>query len=337
MQLTPEAAPVLEVRDLRTYLETPRGRAWPVDGVNFTLSPGRIRAIVGESGCGKSMTALSIMQLLPEPAGFIDSGQILLDGKDLLDLTWNEMAAIRGKDIGMIFQEPMTSLNPVYTIGNQVAESVVAHGGTWAEGNRRTLELLARVGIENPAMVMRQYPHQLSGGMRQRVVIAIALANRPKVLIADEPTTALDVTVQAQILGLMREIQKEMGMAILLITHDLGVVAEMADDVSVMYAGQIVEDAPVRDLFKNPQHPYTIDLLESLPARQLRGKDLAVIEGTVPSATAWPHGCRYADRCRFAIPKCREAPIPMFPTKDDADARCIRIGDLTPTKAEVKV
>lgn len=328
------ATPALEVRNLRTYLETPRGRAWAVDGVNFTLQAGRIRAIVGESGCGKSMTALSVMQLLPEPAGFIDSGNVLLDGKDLLDLTWNEMTAYRGKEIGMIFQEPMTSLNPVFTIGNQVAESVVAHGGSWAEGHARALELLARVGIENPAMVMKQYPHQLSGGMRQRVVIAIALANRPKVLIADEPTTALDVTVQAQILSLMREIQNEMGMAILLITHDLGVVAEMADDVSVMYAGQVVEDAPVRELFRNPQHPYTIDLLESLPARQNRGKDLAVIEGTVPSATAWPKGCRYADRCRFVTDACRQAPVELISVNEISQARCIRIGDLT--RAEVK-
>jgi peptide/nickel transport system ATP-binding protein len=318
--------PVLEVRNLRTYLETIRGRAWPVDGVSFDLHPGKIRAIVGESGSGKSITALSIMQLLPEPAGFIDSGQILLEGKDLLDLTWNEMRQHRGHDLAMIFQEPMTSLNPVFTIGNQVAESVVAHGGTWEQGKKRALELLERVGMERPELVLRQYPHELSGGMRQRVMIAIALANRPKVLIADEPTTALDVTVQAQILSLMREIQKEMGMAILLITHDLGVVAEMADDVSVMYAGKIVEDAPVRDLFRCPQHPYTIDLLESLPARQHRGQDLAVIEGNVPAATAWPAGCRYANRCQYCIPACTEGEIPMVTVNGVTDARCIRIG-----------
>ncbi len=317
--------PILEVHNLRTYLETPRGRAWAVDCVSFDLTPGKTRAIVGESGSGKSITALSIMQLLPEPAGFVDSGKILLEGKDLLDLTWNQMRDYRGRALAMIFQEPMTSLNPVFTIGNQVAESIVAHGGTWSDGKKRALELLERVGIGQPDMVLRQYPHQLSGGMRQRVMIAIALANRPKILIADEPTTALDVTVQAQILSLMREIQEEMGMAILLITHDLGVVAEMADDVSVMYAGQIVEDAEVHKLFRDPQHPYTIDLLESLPARQHRGKDLAVIEGTVPSATNWPKGCRYANRCQYSTPECTVALPPMVTAANGSLARCIRL------------
>jgi oligopeptide/dipeptide ABC transporter ATP-binding protein len=319
---------LLEVKNLRTYLKTPRGLAWAVDGVSFTLEAGRTRAIVGESGCGKSMTALSIMQLLPEPAGFVDSGEILLNGKDLLDYTWNQVKEFRGSEIAMIFQEPRTSLNPTFTIGNQVAESVVAHGGTWSSGKKRAVELLERVGIDNPIGVLKQYPHELSGGMQQRVMIAIALANRPKVLIADEPTTALDVTVQAQILALMKEIQAEMGMAILLITHDLGVVAEMGDDVSVMYAGQIVEDAPVQRLFHHPQHPYTIDLLASRPVRHRRGQDLAVIEGTVPSATHWPHGCRYADRCRFSIPTCREALPPLIPVEEFSSARCIRIGDL---------
>ncbi len=325
---------VLEVRNLRTYLETPRGRAWAVDGVSFSLEAGRTRAIVGESGCGKSITALSIMQLLPEPMGFVDSGEILLNGKDLLDYTWKEVSEFRGSEIAMIFQEPRTSLNPTFTIGNQVAESVVAHGGTWAQGKTRALELLERVGIENPSGVLKQYPHELSGGMQQRVMIAIALANRPKVLIADEPTTALDVTVQAQILSLMKEIQAEMGMAILLITHDLGVVAEMGDDVSVMYAGQIVEDAPVRQLFHSPQHPYTIDLLASRPVRRQRGKDLAVIEGTVPSATDWPQGCRYAERCRFAIPACKAAVPPLVTVEQLTRARCIRVGDLTETKVK---
>ncbi len=321
------SGPILEVRNLRTYLKTVRGTAWAVDGVNFTVEAGKTRAIVGESGCGKSITALSIMQLLPEPAGFVDSGQVLLDGKDLLDLTWNQMRDYRGRDLAMIFQEPMTSLNPVFTIGNQVAESVIAHGGTKAHGRTRALELLDRVGIEDPHRVLRQYPHELSGGMRQRVMIAIALANNPKVLIADEPTTALDVTVQAQILSLMREIQTEMGMAILLITHDLGVVAEMADDVSVMYAGMVMEDAPVREIFHNPQHPYTRDLLESLPSRQSRGKDLAVIEGSVPSATHWPKGCRYANRCRFRIDACEAAVPPLF-VRGASEARCIRLDEI---------
>jgi oligopeptide/dipeptide ABC transporter ATP-binding protein len=325
-------APVLEVLDLRTYLKTPRGTAWAVDGISFALEAGKTRAIVGESGCGKSMAALSILQLLPEPAGFVDSGRVLLEGKDLLDLTWNEMRAHRGRDLAMIFQEPMTSLNPVFTIGNQVAEAVIAHGGSRSEGHKRALELLERVGIEDPARVHRQYPHELSGGMRQRAMIAIALANRPKVLIADEPTTALDVTVQAQILSLIREIQREMGMAVLLITHDLGVVAEMADDVSVMYAGQVVESAPVRAIFHDPQHPYTRDLLESLPSRQSRGKDLAVIEGAVPAATDWPKGCRYASRCRFRVDACEAAPPPVMP-RGDAAVRCIRLDVIAESEA----
>jgi oligopeptide/dipeptide ABC transporter ATP-binding protein len=250
----------------------------------------------------------------------------------LLDLTWDEMRAHRGRDLAMIFQEPMTSLNPVFTVGSQVVETVVAHGGSKGEGKKRAKELLERVGIEDPARVLRQYPHELSGGMRQRVVIAIALANRPKVLIADEPTTALDVTVQAQILSLMREIQREMGMAVLLITHDLGVVAEMADDVSVMYAGHMVEDAPVRALFHDPQHPYTRDLLESLPTRQSRGKDLAVIEGAVPSAMDWPKGCRYASRCRFCVDAC-EAAVPTMDPRGDFQVRCIRLDVMAGTEA----
>jgi len=318
------SAPTLEVRDLCTYLSTPRGTAKAVDGVSFVLDSGKTRAIVGESGCGKSMTALSIMQLLPEPVGFVDSGQVLLEGKDLLNLTWSEMRVHRGRDLAMIFQEPMTSLNPVFTVGNQVVESIVAHGGSKAEGQRRALDLLGRVGLEEPAHVLHQYPHQLSGGMRQRVMIAIALANRPKVLIADEPTTALDVTVQAQILSLVREIQQEMGMAVLLITHDLGVVAEMADDVSVMYAGQVVEDAPVRSIFHHPQHPYTRDLLDSLPSRQSRGKDLAIIEGAVPPSTDWPSGCRYAGRCRFRSDACEAVQPPMV-RRAASLARCIHL------------
>jgi oligopeptide/dipeptide ABC transporter ATP-binding protein len=330
-----EGLPTLEVRNLRTYLNTPRGRAWAVDGVSFTLPAGKIRAIVGESGCGKSVTALSIMQLLPEPAGFVDSGQVLLEGKDLFDLTWSQMRDHRGVDLAMIFQEPMTSLNPVFTIGNQVTEAVTAHGGLRAEARDRAIHLLERVGIEDPARVLRQYPHELSGGMRQRVMIAIALANRPKVLIADEPTTALDVTVQAQILSLMREIQQEMGMAILLITHDLAVVAEMADDVSVMYAGQVVEDAPVREIFRNPQHPYTRDLLASLPTRHARGRDLNVIEGSVPPAVSWPKGCRYANRCRFCVSECEAGPPAMVPAGPDGEARCIRLAEIAKLEAPV--
>ncbi len=316
------AQPLLDVRDLHTFLSSPRGVARAVDGVSFTIDPGQIRAIVGESGCGKSMTALSIMQLLPEPAGTIDSGQILFNGKDLLDLTWSQMRDVRGNDIAMIFQEPMTSLNPVYTIGNQVRESAEVHGKSKKEAQELAADLLNRVGIENPAATLRQYPHELSGGMRQRVMISIALANRPKLLVADEPTTALDVTVQAQILRLMRDMQKEFGMAILLITHDLGVVAEMADVVSVMYAGQVVEESPVRDLFHDPKHPYTRDLLASLPSREARGKALRVIGGTVPPSTAWPVGCRYANRCEFCDKVPYETPPPNNDLGDGVHVRC---------------
>jgi oligopeptide/dipeptide ABC transporter ATP-binding protein len=303
-------------------LSTPRGTARAVDGVSFSIDPGQIRAIVGESGCGKSMTALSIMQLLPEPAGYVDSGKILFEGRDLLDLTWSQMRDVRGNGIGMIFQEPMTSLNPTFTIGNQVRESAVVHGKSTAEAQELALDLLAKVGIQNPAATLRQYPHELSGGMRQRVMISIALANRPKLLIADEPTTALDVTVQAQILRLMRDMQREFGMAILLITHDLGVVAEMADVVSVMYAGQVVEESPVHELFRAPKHPYTRDLLESLPSRGQRGKNLRVIAGTVPPSTAWPAGCRYANRCEFCDQVPSDVPPPNNELGDGVLVRC---------------
>ena len=315
------AEALLEVRDLCTYLRSPRGVVRAVDGVSFAVEPHKIRALVGESGSGKSMTALSIMQLLPEPAGYVASGSIVFEGDDLLDLTWSEMRALRGSRISMIVQEPMTSLNPAYTIGNQVREAALVHGKGPREATDLALDLIAKVGIENPRLTLRQYAHELSGGMRQRVMIAMALANQPKLLIADEPTTALDVTVQAQILALIREMQKEFGMAVLRITHDLAVVAEMADDVSVMYAGQVVEDAPVKALFKSPRHPYTRDLLESLPDRRARGRDLAVISGTVPDAANWPSGCRYAERCRSVFSKCmQESPASL--TASGTVVRC---------------
>jgi len=325
--------PILEVAGLCTYLGTPRGAVKAVDGIDFTVEEGRIRALVGESGSGKSMTALSIMQLLPEPAGYIERGKILFQGRDLLDLTWSDMRTIRGSQMAMIFQEPMTSLNPVYTIGNQVREAALVHGKSRAEAAELAGELLAKVGIEDPTLTLRQYPHQLSGGMRQRVMIAMALANRPKLLIADEPTTALDVTVQAQILSIIRDMQKEFGMAVLLITHDLGVVAEMADDVSVMYSGQIVEDSSVGELFKNPKHPYTQDLLQSLPGRQHRGKDLAVIAGTVPDPTNWPVGCRYANRCSRVFEPCALIQPTSISLGGKASVRC-HLYDSKPAAAE---
>jgi oligopeptide/dipeptide ABC transporter ATP-binding protein len=314
---------LLAVEELRTYFYTPAGVARAVDGVSFSIDRGETLAIVGESGCGKSMTALSLLQLVPEPAGIIESGRVLFEGADLLDYTWEEMRRIRGRQIGMIFQEPMTSLNPVFTIGQQIIEAMSIHGTERGQkARRRAEEALSRVGMTDPAQVLRQYPHELSGGMRQRVMIAIALVNEPALLIADEPTTALDVTVQAQILELIRRLQRESGMAVLLITHDLGIVAEMADEVAVMYAGQIVEHAPVRALFREPQHPYTRGLFASLPARGRRGHDLATLEGRVPDATAWPPACRFEPRCPYRWTTCATVPPRFLATAADRAIRC---------------
>ena len=293
-----------------------------MDGVSFDIPKGKTLAIVGESGCGKSITSLSLLQLVPEPAGYIAGGKILFEGRDLLDRTWEQMREIRGKEIAMIFQEPMTSLNPTFTVGYQISEAMQIHGKNAQESRARAIDLLRRVGLPTPEATLRQYPHELSGGMRQRVMIAIALANRPKLLIADEPTTALDVTVQAQILSLMREIQVEMGMSVLLITHDLGIVAEIADEVCVMYAGQIVERAPTADLFRDPKHPYTKGLFASLPARNRRGQDLATLEGIVPDPTAWPRACRFAERCAFRWESCETIVPKLHPPDTDRPVRC---------------
>ena len=314
---------LLRVEGLRTFFRTPRGVARAVDGVSFAIRRGETLALVGESGCGKSMTALSLLQLVPEPAGFIDGGRVLFEGRDLLDLTWDQMRAVRGKKIGMIFQEPMTSLNPVFTVGEQLVEALAIHGTARGRAARQEAEAaLARVRLADPAGALRQYPHELSGGMRQRVMIAMALANRPKLLVADEPTTALDVTVQAQILDLIRDLQRETGMAVLLITHDLGIVAEVAHDVAVMYAGQIVENAPTAALFAEPRHPYTKGLFASLPARNRRGRDLATLEGIVPQATAWPPACRFEPRCPFRWDDCRTTAPRFFPAGSDRPVRC---------------
>jgi oligopeptide/dipeptide ABC transporter ATP-binding protein len=315
--------PLLQVQDLHTYFDTPRGIVRAVDGVSFSVEKGETLAIVGESGCGKSMTALSLLQLVPEPAGYIAKGKILLRGKDLLELTWDEMRHVRGKELGIIFQEPMTSLNPVLTIGQQLIETVIVHGGTREEARRRSIELLGQVELPDPAHMLRRYPHELSGGMRQRVVIAIALANNPAVLLADEPTTALDVTVQAQILTLLARLQRDLGMAMVLITHDLGIVAEMADRVAVMYAGEIVECARTRDLFASPQHPYTRALFASLPSRRQRGQDLAVIEGIVPDPAAWPPGCRFEPRCPERFDPCPKIHPLLAEVKPEHSARCL--------------
>lgn len=325
--------PLLQVDNLRTYFDTQRGTARAVDGVSFTLKAGETLAIVGESGCGKSMTALSLLQLVPEPAGYIAGGQVIFEGRDLLEQSWEQMAAVRGKEIGMVFQEPMTSLNPVFTIGNQLMEAIEIHGTASSKAAQDKIRnSLERVGL-NPN-ITRQYPHELSGGMRQRVMIAMALVNDPKLLIADEPTTALDVTVQAQILRLLDKLQRESGMAILLITHDLGIVAEVADRVAVMYAGQFVEVATVEELFNEPRHPYTRGLFGSLPSRTRRGQDLATLEGIVPDATAWPQACRFEPRCAFRWDECRKIAPKFHPPGSDRPVRCHLFDPEIPQPAE---
>ncbi|MEX0912707.1 MAG: ABC transporter ATP-binding protein [Gemmatimonadota bacterium] len=310
--------PILKVTDLRTYFHTDAGVARAVDGVSFHVNPGETLGIVGESGSGKSVTALSAMRLIPTPPGEIQPGsRIEFRGErgveDLATATEQRMRQIRGNDIAMIFQEPMTSLNPVFKVGDQIMESLRLHQGLSKRGAReRAIEMLKLVGIPIPEQRVDEYPHQLSGGMRQRVMIAIALACDPKVLIADEPTTALDVTIQAQILELLNRLQEELGMAIVLITHDLGVVAETCDRVIVMYAGQVFEEGPVEDVFKNPQNPYTEGLLRSIPRLGTSAERLAVIPGVVPSPTEWPSGCRFHDRCPYGWEKTEREEPPLF-------------------------
>jgi len=303
-------APLLEVENLQTHFRTPDGVNRAVDGVSFHVNAGETVAIVGESGCGKSVTSMSILRLIPEPPGKI-AGAIRFQGRDLLKLSEREMRAIRGNEISMIFQEPMTSLNPVLTVGRQIGETLRLHQGlSAAEAEAKAVEMLTLVGIPEPKRRVREYPHQLSGGMRQRVMIAIALACNPKLLIADEPTTALDVTIQAQILELMRDLKRRVGAAIVLITHDLGVVAEVAERVIVMYAGKKVEEASAIDLFRNPRHPYTQGLLGSMPklGSSLSGEEekLAEIPGLVPSLKQKIPGCVFASRCNKAVDLCRQ-------------------------------
>ncbi len=303
---------LLSVRDLKTWFSTGGGTVRAVDGISFDIKRGETFALLGESGCGKSMTSLSVMQLVPQPAGEIVSGQVLLQGEDLLQLPEAAMRDIRGDRIAMIFQEPMTSLNPVLTVGQQIGESLKQHKGLkGAAARARILELLDAVGIPAPQSRIDEYPHQLSGGMKQRVMIAIALAGEPDLLIADEPTTALDVTIQAQVLVLLRELQRKTGMSIMLITHDLGVVAEMADRVAVMYAGQIVEEASRAQFFAEPAHPYSRKLFESLPSMEKRDRALDIIRGSVPSLATEFKGCRFENRCDFAWPPCRDV-IPQW-------------------------
>jgi len=299
---------LVEIRNLKTHYFTEDGVVRAVDGVNLYIKRGETLGVVGESGCGKSVTSLSIMRLIPNPPGKIVDGEIIFEGEDLIKKSEAEMRKIRGNDISMIFQEPMTSLNPVYTIGDQISEAIQLHQGlSYKESTDKAIEMLRLVGIPLPERRVKEYPHQLSGGMRQRVMIAMALSCNPKLLIADEPTTALDVTIQAQILELMKKLKKELGMAIMLITHDLGVVAEMCERVVVMYAGKVVEEGEAVHIFKNPLHPYTEGLLRSVPRMDEDVDKLHVIEGVVPNPLHLPEGCRFNPRCPYAIDKCREA------------------------------
>jgi oligopeptide/dipeptide ABC transporter ATP-binding protein len=313
---------LLEIRGLTTAFTTDSGTFDAVEGVSLTLGEGRTLGLVGESGCGKSVTALSIMGLVAPP-GRVRAGEILFEGEDLARAAPKRMRSIRGDRIAMIFQEPMTSLNPAFTIGDQIMEGILRHRAIGrAEAKRQAIEMLERVHMPSPARRFAEHPHKLSGGMRQRAMIAMALACKPRLLIADEPTTALDVTIQAQILELMRQLRDETGTAIILITHDLGVVAELAQDVAVMYSGRIVEKAPVRELFARPQHPYTVGLLGSIPKLDREQSRLAAIEGQVPDPYAAPAGCRFAPRCPWMTDKCR-AEEPSLEAVEGAQlARC---------------
>ena len=306
-------AALLEVRNLRTYFHTSHGVVKAVDGVSFDVREGETAALVGGSGCGKTMTALSIIRLVPKPQGSIVGGEIHFEGRNLLTLSEPEIRQIRGADIAMIFQEPMTSLNPVLTIGRQITETLEAHGlSSKEEARERASELLRLVGISDPDRRLSDYPHQLSGGMRQRVMIAIALSCNPKLILADEPTTALDVTIQAQILELMGQLSRKFGVALMIITHNLGVVARYADRVRVMYAGKIIESASAQEIYRNPRHPYTLGLLRSVPRLdQPRKAKLDPIKGQPPDLWSLPQGCSFAPRCKFAVEKCAQEAPPL--------------------------
>jgi oligopeptide/dipeptide ABC transporter ATP-binding protein len=300
------------VRGLRTTFRGEQGEVWAVDGVDLRVERGRTLGIVGESGCGKSVTALSIMGLVPQPPGRIAAGEVLFEGEDLLKAPAQRLRDLRGDKLAMIFQEPMTSLNPAFTVGDQITEALLRHRDIGKEeAKNAAIGMLRRVRIPSPERRAKDYPHQLSGGMRQRVMIAMALACNPKLLIADEPTTALDVTIQAQILELMRALREELGTAIILISHDLGVIAELADEVAVMYAGRIVERCAVGRLFAEPQHPYTVGLLGSIPRLHLERERLAAIQGFVPDAAALPEGCPFHPRCPFAVDRCSKEIPPL--------------------------
>lgn len=302
-------APLLEISDLRTYFHTDAGILKAVDGVSLTIQPGETLGLVGESGCGKSITAFSILKLVPSPPSVNAGGEVCFQGRNLLAVEEKELCSVRGRLISMVFQEPMSSLNPIMTIGRQVNEALLLHQRmSKRKAREATLEMLRRVGIADPALCYSQYPHQLSGGMKQRSMIAMALVCRPLLLIADEPTTALDVTIQAQILQLLTDVKRDLGMAMLLITHDLGVVAETCDRVAVMYAGKIVEQATVTEIFEQPRHPYTLALFRSLPTMAKRKERLLAIPGSVPNPREFPSGCRFRTRCEMAREICEQEP-----------------------------
>jgi oligopeptide/dipeptide ABC transporter ATP-binding protein len=318
------ASPLLELVDVCTVFDTGEGEARAVDGVSFHVDEGETVGIVGESGCGKSMTALSVMRLVPSPPGRIARGKILFDGRDLLTLSTSEMRAVRGNDIAMIFQEPMTSLNPVFTVGEQVAEAIRLHRSvSRKEAWKQAVAMLEEVEIPDASARANDYPHQLSGGMRQRVMIAMALSCDPRLLIADEPTTALDVTIQAQILELLASLKRRHKMAMMLITHDLGVIANQAERMLVMYAGRVVEEGTTADVLAHPGHPYTRGLVASQPEFGRRGQPLATIPGMVPRLTALPEGCRFRDRCSLAQPECARVDPQLAPFTLHQDAACI--------------
>lgn len=316
---------LLEVRDINTFFNLETGASKAVQDVSFFIDSGEMIGLVGESGCGKSVTSLSIMRLVPSPPGKIESGKILFKDRNLLELSETEMRDVRGNDIAMIFQEPMTSLNPVFTIGSQIIEAVQLHQNVGKkEARNRTVEMLKLVGISDPDQRVDEYPHQLSGGMRQRAMIAMALSCNPDLLIADEPTTALDVTIQAQIMDLLAKLQQELGMAVLLITHDLGVVAESTSRMEVMYAGRIVEDGTTKDIFRKPGHPYTKGLIKSVPRLDTIDKRLSVIKGTVPDPAYLPPGCPFNPRCPLADDHCREELPELEDVESNHKARCFK-------------
>ena len=319
-----ERKTILDVKGLKTTFFTDDGEIPAVDNVDFHIREGEVLGIVGESGCGKSVTSLSIMGLVPSPPGKITGGEILFQNKDLTKLSENKMRAIRGNDIAMIFQEPMTSLNPLFTIGDQLREAVKIHKKDWSKKQiqARAVEMMQLVGLPRAEGLMKEYPHQLSGGMRQRVMIAMALLCDPKVLIADEPTTALDVTIQAQILKLIKNLNEKLNTAVLLITHDLGVVAETCERVVVMYAGKVVEEGPVETIFQDPQHPYTKGLLQSVPDMRFKKERLYSIPGNVPKPGSIQTGCKFAPRCEFAFDRCTTENPELYQTADDHQSRC---------------